>query len=69
MVKEDKKMEIKSNGKYKITYKNIQYDFEGGINYEIDEETAKSFVESGFCNYAEEIKNETKSKKTSKNLK
>lgn len=58
-------MEIISNGKYNITYKNIQYNFESGNSYKIDEETAKHFIECGFCRYAE-LENDTKSKKTTK---
>jgi hypothetical protein len=57
-------MEIKSNGKYRITHNNIEYDLESGCSYTLDEETAKMFVENGYCNYSE-VKNGTnKSKKT-----
>jgi hypothetical protein len=62
-------MEIKSNGKYTITYKNIEYNFEGGNSYEIDEETAKQFVESGYCSYAKLENDKNQSKKTNKNIK
>lgn len=62
-------VKIKTTGKYNITYKNIQYDFDSGVEYTVDEDTAKMLVEGSFANYAEEIKNETKSKKTNANIK
>jgi hypothetical protein len=60
-------MKIISNGTYTINYNNIQYEFNGGNVYNIDDDTAKYFVDIGYCLY-ENLENETKSKKTSKNI-
>ena len=63
-------VKIISNGNYNITYKNIDYSFESGNSYELDEETAKLFVENKNCNYIKtEKKDDVKSKKTYKNIK
>lgn len=58
---------IKSTGSYRITFNNIEYDMKANESYEIDEETAKQFVESGYCSYAELENGDVKSKKTTKN--
>lgn len=57
---------LKSNGSYKITFNDVEYDMKANQSYEIDEETAKQFVESGYCSYAELDNGSNKSKKTNK---
>lgn len=61
-------VKLKSKGQYRITFNGVEYDLKPNMSYEIDEKTAKQFVENGYCKYAK-IKNETQGIKTHKGKK
>ena len=69
MLKMDNKVKIKSNGKYTISYNDIEFSFKGGATYTIDEDTAKMCVENGYATYIEVEDGTNKSKKTNKDKK